>query len=186
MNDIALHILDIIQNSLAAGASVITLYINEDLLGFLVFSVEDNGKGMSEEMVQQVCDPFVTTRTTRKVGMGLPLLSMTTSQSGGTLSIKSKLGQGTTVRATFCNANVDRPPLGDVVKTIIILLVGNPQVRLIVHYGVGTYSFTYDTQEIQQVLGLKEVDYSVPELTAWVREYLTQEITKVREEGEKK
>ena len=72
------------------------------------------------------------------------------------------------------------------VKTIIILLVGNPQVRLIVHYGVGTYSFTYDTQEIQQVLGLKEVDYSVPELTAWVREYLTQEITKVREEGEKK
>ena len=112
MNDLSMHILDIIQNSLSAGASIIELDVSEDVLNnLLTVTIKDNGKGMTPEQVAQVTDPFFTSRTTRKVGMGLPLYRQSAEQSGGTLKVESEVGVGTSVIATFGYDHVDRPPM---------------------------------------------------------------------------
>src|SRR5574344_2920494 len=100
MNDLALHILDIVQNSISAGALLIRIIVSENLIkDLLSITIEDNGKGMTEEQVSKLADPFFTSRTTRKVGMGIPLFKQSAEQSGGRLDIKSKVGIGTTIRS---------------------------------------------------------------------------------------
>ena len=106
--------MDVAQNSITAGASLITIRVEEDRQkGEMVISIEDNGKGMSEEQVRQVIDPFYTTRTTRKVGLGVPLFKMEAEMTGGDFSIQSRVGEGTLVTARFCTDHVDMIPLGD-------------------------------------------------------------------------
>lgn len=182
MKELSLHILDLVQNSLEAGGHCVIVKINEDENGFFVFSVEDDGRGMSEEMVKQVRDPFVTTRLTRKVGLGIPFIDMTTAQSGGELTIESEKGCGTVIRATYLKDHLDRPPLGDIVSTIKVILAGAPELRLMLHYLVGTSEFIFDSQELRGILG-PELDFSNPEISAWLGGYLEQEINKVREAG---
>ena len=149
MRELSLHILDLAQNSIEAGAHNVTIEINENENGFFVFRISDDGHGMSEEMVQKIRDPFVTTRTTRKVGMGIPFMDMVTKQCGGHLLIQSRKGKGTVVEAAFAKDNIDRPPLGDIVSSIKVLLVGTPYLELKFIYKIGTSGFDIDTRVIK-------------------------------------
>ena len=119
MRELSLNILDIVENSVRAGATLIKVsVIAKD--GFLTIEIADDGKGMSEEFLRSVTDPFTTTRTTRKVGMGIPLFKMAAETANGSFDIKSKLGAGTTVTAKFEIDNVDRAPLGNLAETAAV------------------------------------------------------------------
>jgi phosphoglycerate-specific signal transduction histidine kinase len=120
MRDISLHILDIVNNSLAAGADLIEiLVVEETTADRLRLTIKDNGRGMDSELLDRVTSPFVTSRTTRRVGLGLSLLKAACDRSGGRLDIESEPGKGTTINACFKYSNIDRPPLGSVADTII-------------------------------------------------------------------
>lgn len=173
MNDLALHILDIIQNSLSAGSTFIKLTIIEDIKGdCLTISIEDNGRGMSEDQLAKLSDPFFTSRTTRKVGLGVPLLKQSAEQSGGSIRIESQPGVGTTVTAYFQYSNIDRPPLGDVANAFILTVSSNPDVEFLLRYEVDGNEYIFDTVEVKEVLeGLPINDASIIRtLTDMVRE----------------
>ncbi len=175
MRDISLHILDIAQNSLSAGASTVTVTVtrrSEENL--LKTEICDDGRGMDEQMLVTVTDPFVTTRTTRKVGLGLPLLRAASERSGGALRVRSSPGQGTMVSATFEYDNIDRPPLGNVAETAISLVVTNPEVRFILRYEVDDKSFLFDTGVIAAELG--DVPVNEPLVIEWMKQYLDEGI----------
>ena len=153
MNDLSMHILDIIQNSLSAGASRIELDVREDVVNnLLTIIIKDNGKGMTPEQVAQVTDPFFTSRTTRKVGMGLPLYRQTAEQSGGVLTVESEVGVGTSVTATFGYDHIDRPPLGDLANAVVLMMSANPNHQLCFTYTYNDRSYSIDTDEINQAL----------------------------------
>lgn len=183
MRELSLHILDLVQNSIEAGAHTVSLEINEDEAGYFVFRITDDGRGMSEEILKNIRDPFVTTRLTRKVGMGIPFIDMTTAQSGGKLTIKSAKGQGTFIEATFLKDHLDRPPLGNIIATIKTIVAGAPRLHFIFKYLVGQNCFSFDSQLMLDILG-KDLDFSVPELYWWLDEYLQQEIGRIKSRQE--
>ena len=129
MRELSLNVMDIVQNSIRAGASLTTIRIDESVPGdTLAITVTDNGCGMSEEQVKSVVDPFFTTRTTRKVGLGVPLFKMEAEMTGGSFTIDSKLGAGTTLTAVFRPSHVDMIPLGDIGSVIHLLITCNPEI----------------------------------------------------------
>ena len=135
MEDLSLHILDIVENSIAAGAKKIEIKIIEDKKkDLLTIEITDDGKGMDEKTLNKVLDPFYTTRNTRKVGLGLPLLAQSAEESGGTVKIESEPGKKTTVKATFGYSHIDCKPLGDVGETLKVLIAGNPDINFIFEY----------------------------------------------------
>jgi len=153
MNDLSMHILDIIQNSLSAGATTIELVVCEDVINnLLTIVIQDNGKGMSPEQVAKVTDPFFTSRTTRKVGMGLPLYRQSAEQSDGALKVESKVGVGTTVTATFRYDHLDRPPMGNLANAVVLMISANPNHLFRFTYTYNDKSYSIDTQEINLAL----------------------------------
>lgn len=173
MRELSLNILDIAQNSITAGASLITIEIAEDTVTkTLIIGIYDNGKGMSEEQVRSVIDPFFTTRTTRKVGMGIPLFKMAAEQTGGSLQIKSELGVGTEVRATFKTDSVDFTPLGDVAATVQMLISMNTDRDFIYRRSVDGRDFTLDTREVKEILG--DVPLDAYEVSQWLIEFINE------------
>ena len=173
MRELSLNILDIAQNSITAGASLITIEIAEDTVTkTLLIGIYDNGKGMSEEQVRSVIDPFFTTRTTRKVGMGIPLFKMAAEQTGGSLQIKSELGVGTEVRATFKTDSVDFTPLGDVAATVQMLISMNTDRDFVYRRSVDGREFTLDTREIKEILG--DVPLDAYEVSQWLKDFITE------------
>ena len=131
MQDLSLHILDIAENSINADAKNIVIRIVEDSKkDALIIEIIDDGKGMNPEFKEKVIDPFVTTRTTRRVGLGLPLLKAAAELANGKLTIESAPGTGTIVTATFQLSHIDRKPIGNMADTILTLAVGNPDVNL--------------------------------------------------------
>jgi len=153
MNDLAMHILDIVQNSISAGAKNIWIEVLVSVArDLLSISIRDDGKGMTPEMIAKVTDPYCTTRTTRKVGLGLPLFRQTAEQAGGSLSIESTLGVGTTVTANFGLNHIDRPPMGDLANAYVLLLGANPDINLILHYVTDENEFSISTREIDEAL----------------------------------
>jgi nitrogen fixation/metabolism regulation signal transduction histidine kinase len=154
MEDLSLHILDIVENSINAGANRIGIRILEDLKKD-IFSLEikDNGKGMSEEVLKSVTDPFYTTRTTRDVGLGLSLLSQSAKEAEGDIYITSEVGVGTTIYAYFKHSHIDRKPLGNIVDTIIVLIVGNPDIDFLYDHKRNGNRYSVDTKEIRSELG---------------------------------
>lgn len=153
MNDLSLHVIDIIQNSVSAGATRIMLTVEEDTVGDVMrIVVGDNGRGMTAEQVQRLSDPFFTSRTTRKVGMGIPLFKQSAEQSGGWLSVESQPGVGTTVTATFGHSNIDRPPLGDIANTLILMVSANPEIDFVFEYRYNGAEYRFDTVEVKEVL----------------------------------
>ena len=135
MEDLSLHILDVLENSIAAEARHLRVVIEEDTRGDrLLLEIADDGKGMDEEMRSRVLDPFFTTRTTRRVGLGLPLLGQAAEQAGGSIEVISAPGEGTTVRAEFQLSHPDRKPLGDLGATLGAILAGRPDVELRFEY----------------------------------------------------
>lgn len=179
MKEIALYVLDIAQNSITANASVLEIALSETA-ETIVFTIADNGKGMSPELLARVSDPFTTTRTTRKMGLGIPLLRMAVEQTGGSLTIESTEGVGTTVTARFCAGHIDCPPVGDMAGTITLLLQGAPQLELHYTCTVDGASFQLTTEEIRAQLG-PEISLAEPEIILWLREYLQEQETLLRE-----
>ena len=173
MRELSLNILDIAQNSISAGASLITIEVNENTVEHtLLIGVYDNGKGMSEEQVKSVIDPFFTTRTTRKVGMGIPLFKMAAEQTGGSLEIKSQLGVGTEVRAYFKTDSVDFTPLGDVPSTIQMLITMNTDRDFVYKLTVNGKEFICDTREIKAILG--DVPLDTYEVSQWLKDFILE------------
>lgn len=173
MRELSLNILDIAQNSITAGASIITIEVAEDTNAKqMLIGIYDNGKGMSEEQVESVIDPFFTTRTTRKVGMGIPLFKMAAEQTGGNLTIKSELGVGTEVHATFKTDSVDFTPLGDVAATVQMLISMNTDRDFVYSRSVDGKEFTLDTREIKEILG--DVPLDTYEVSQWLIEFINE------------
>ncbi len=180
MKEISLHLLDVAQNSVAADAKSIDLTLEEDAQHLCCLTVADNGKGMSPEFLANVTDPFTTTRTTRKVGMGLPLLRMMAEQTGGRLEIESEVGVGTAVTVWFQADHIDCPPLGDMPSTVALLIQGAPDVEWTYRHATPKGDFTLDTRELRTILG-PDVPLSEPDVTLWIQEYLQEQEQEIKE-----
>jgi len=153
MEDLSLHILDITENSIRAGANKIKILILEDIkANLLLLEICDNGKGMDKEMVKRVCDPFYTTKSVRRVGLGLPLLAQTARECGGDLEIETGQGKGSTVTARFQHDHIDRKPMGDIEKTMTVLIVSHPDIDFILEHKKGNGSYTLDTGDLKRQL----------------------------------
>jgi len=153
MQDLSLHILDIVENATQAGATLVEIDILEDMdKDLLRISIQDNGRGMDAEMLKGATDPFVTTRTTRRVGMGLPLLKQAARETGGDLRITSELGKGTRVVATFQKSHIDRRPLGDMGATLTALIMGNPDRDFVYRSNLREEEVEVDTRSIRKEL----------------------------------
>ena len=154
MNDLSMHILDIVQNSISAGATRVTLTVDESPAeDLLTIAVGDNGRGMTPEQVSRLADPFFTSRTTRRVGMGIPLLMDSARQSGGDVRIESEPGKGTEVTAVFGYSNIDRPPLGDVANALMLLVSSNPDLDFLFTYRYDGEEFLFNTADVRDVFG---------------------------------
>ncbi len=173
MRELSLHLLDLVQNSLEAGATHITIEIEENLAeDRLTMRVTDNGRGMDADTVRRVTDPFFTTRKTRHVGLGLPLLKAAAELCAGRLTVQSAPGQGTTVIAEFQHSHIDRAPLGDMPATLMTILLAERPVDLHYAHRVNGREFVLDTRELREVLG--EVPLTHPKVRQWLYDYLRQ------------
>ncbi|MBE7034638.1 MAG: ATP-binding protein [Ruminococcaceae bacterium] len=180
MLEISLHILDIINNSVKAGASLIGVTICEDRSqNCLTVEITDNGCGMDAEFLKAVTDPFKTSRTTRKVGMGLSLFKAAAEATGGSLSINSEPGKGTTVLTSFVYDHIDRQPLGDMAQTITTVLSGTPALDILYRHQKDGAEFLLDTREVRQILG--DVSLGAPEVILWLTDYITEGLAGLEE-----
>jgi K+-sensing histidine kinase KdpD len=151
MEDLSLHILDIVENSIRAHAKKIEIKIIEDKKkDLLTIEIIDDGKGMDKKTLKNVLDPFFTTKNTRRVGLGLSLLAQSAEESGGSIKIESKPGQGTKVKAVFGYSHIDRKPLGDVNKSLKVLIAANPDINFIYEYQKDNANYYLDTKEIKK------------------------------------
>jgi len=173
LEDISLHILDIAENALKAGATRVEIYLIEDLENDrLKLQIIDNGKGMDEKMVQTVTDPFVTTRTERRVGLGLPFLAESARMAGGDIKIKSEPGVVTAIEADFVYSNIDRKPLENIVKTMMMLIAGNPQIDFYYSHKKNNQSYCMDTEELWQ--HLEEIPINHPDVVGLIRKNMEE------------
>ncbi len=173
MPEISLNILDVAENSTRAGASLVEITVNADMASdLLTVIIKDDGCGMTAEQVSHVTDPFFTSRTTRKVGLGVPFFKYAAESTGGSFTIQSQPGKGTTVTAVFVLSHIDRMPLGDITSTIHTLVVYHPESDFLYRYGYNGASFTLDTREFKEVLG--GVPFDEPEISEYIRDYLTE------------
>lgn len=188
MRELSLNVMDIAQNSISAGASLITIAVEEDVArDSLSISISDNGRGMTPEQAEHVTDPFFTTRTTRSVGLGVPLFKMEAEMTGGHFSIESTLGVGTTTTAVFKPSSVDMIPLGDINGTVNMLVMMNPGLDFVYTRKIRLESgeereFDLRTQELRQVLG-EDVPLNAPDVTQWVKEYLEENTAELLGDG---
>ena len=173
MKELSLHLLDVAKNSVTAGASHVEIELTEDGEGWLTIAIRDDGRGMTPEFLAQVTDPFTTTRTTRKVGLGLPLYRMAAEQTGGSLEIQSEVGKGTAVTARFLRRHLDCPPLGDLAGTVAVLIQGSPDIELTYRHTTPNGTVELSTAELREILG--DVPLSEPEVFAWIQDYLTEQ-----------
>lgn len=172
MEDISLHILDIAENSVSAGATLIKINISEETpKDLLTVEIEDNGKGIPEDIRLKVLDPFVTTRTTRKVGLGLPLLAQAARDTGGGITVKSADTSGTIVTAAFRPSHIDMKPLGNISETLVVLIAANPQVDFLFTYTRNNDTFSLDTREIKKEL--EGMPITSPPVLSFLRNYLS-------------
>lgn len=173
MRELSLNVMDVAQNSVRAEASVVRITVTEsDKDDRLTIEIADNGCGMTQEQVQQVIDPFFTTRTTRKVGLGVPLFKLSAEQTGGSFDIQSEKGKGTTTTASYVKSHVDMTPLGDINSTVKILIQCNPDIDFVYTNTTDIGSFTLDTRELREVLG--DVSLDTPDVLEWIADYLEE------------
>ena len=172
MRELSLHILDVLQNSLEAGATLVELVVEEDLAADrLVITVRDNARGMDEETLTKVVDPFYTTRKTRNVGLGIPLFRTAAERCNGDLIITSQVGKGTMLRATFEHSHIDRAPLGDMTGTLLSFILGGI-CDLSYSHRVNGRQFALSTAEIRAELG--DLSLSHPAVREWLRQYIAE------------
>ncbi|MBP5496888.1 MAG: ATP-binding protein [Bacteroidales bacterium] len=180
MKDLSMHIMDILQNSTRAKANNITLEVLENHdADTLTLIFKDDGCGMSAETVEKVTNPFFTTRTTRKVGLGLPLLKQNTEMTGGSMKIDSEVGVGTTVTAVFGLTHLDRPPMGDLAGTMVLTIAAHPEIHFILHFqrvkdGKEETDYVLDTDELYEALD--GVSMQEPEVMAYIKEMVEENL----------
>lgn len=180
MRELSLNVLDIAQNSVRAEASLITIELTENTKNNeLEISVSDNGKGMTAEQLKSVRDPFFTTRTTRKVGMGIPLFKMAAEMTGGSFSIESELGVGTKTAARFKTDHLDFTPVGDMCSTIITLITMNLHIDFVYKRQIDEKEFTLDTRQLKEILG--DVPLNEPSISAWIKDYISENTKQLTE-----
>jgi DNA mismatch repair ATPase MutL len=178
MKELSLNILDIVENSTKAKAELVKIEISESN-ELLSITITDNGTGMDEETLKSVADPFYTTRTTRKVGMGIPLFRLAVQQTGGEFSIASthidvdKNNHGTEVRAVFNKTHIDFTPLGDIISTVTTLIQGHPDVDFLFSHTNGDRCVSLDTREMRQVL--EDIPLDSFEVLQWIKESLAEQ-----------
>ena len=179
MKELSLNVLDITMNSVKAKATLINIHITEDD-ELLKMEIIDNGTGMTEEILRGVIDPFCTTRTTRKVGLGIPLLKLAAEQTGGEVTITSKhesehpKDHGTQVTATFYKQHIDFTPMGDIISTVTTLIQGSPDIDFEFRHTSNTFDVSLDTRKVREVLG-PEIPLSEPEILSWIADNLSEQ-----------
>ena len=175
MRELSDNIMDIAQNSISAGAALTEVHVKVSHAdNVITFVFKDDGCGMSEELVKSVIEPFTTTRKTRKVGLGLPLLKQTAEMTGGVLDIQSTVGVGTTVTASFGLDHIDRPPMGDVAGAWFSLVVMNPEKDFLFTYDYDGQVFTFDTREVRETVA--PIPLNQMEISAWIKDCISTEI----------
>jgi len=173
MQELSMNILDIAQNSISAQARHIEIIVETDRNDDkLTIKISDDGKGMAEEMLKNVTDPFFTTRTTRNVGLGVPFFKMAAEMAGGSFSIDSEKGRGTSITATFVDSHIDRAPLGDMAETMCQLICLNEQISIRYTYCVDGKRFVVETGELTAILD--GVPLNTPQVMQFVRGYIKE------------
>jgi anti-sigma regulatory factor (Ser/Thr protein kinase) len=183
LKELSLNILDVAENSVKAKASLIEILLTE-ISDTLTLVIKDDGCGMTEEILKGVADPFYTTRTTRKVGLGIPLLKMSAEMTGGSFKIESvsqmddAVHHGTTVTAVFYKNHIDFTPLGDVTASIVTLIQGHPDTDFLFCHTTENGEVSLDTREIRAVL--EDVPLDTYEVISWIRENLEEQYTEIK------
>ena len=179
VRDLSLHLLDLAQNSITAGASLVTVRMTLDDSGMLTMELEDDGKGMSPELLARVTSPFATTRTTRKVGLGIPMMKENAEKAGGTFTLESEEGKGTKLTASMDTGNIDCLPMGDLSGTMLSLMLTNPLHPDFLFEGKSPKGEgTFDTREVRAALG-SDIPFNEPSVAAWLKEALDEEINSI-------
>jgi anti-sigma regulatory factor (Ser/Thr protein kinase) len=182
LKDLSLHILDIVENAVSAKAKRIDiLVIEEPKEDRFVIEIKDNGIGMDEGASQKAVDPFFTTRTSRRVGLGLSLLAQAAEEAGGTLRIESELEKGTKVTATFQYHHIDRKPLGNMVETMMTLLLGNPELDISYTHKKEGGSYTLSSQWLKEQF--QDRSLTNPEVIQRVRKHLQEGLAQIGVQG---
>lgn len=184
MKDLSLHILDLAQNSITAGAALVKITVHEDPASdILSIAIEDDGQGMDKELQEKVKDPFTTTRDTRRVGLGIPLMAAACSRCGGELKIESEKGIGTKIIGTFKYSHIDRAPIGNISDTVVSLILAGADpkasVDFIYKHIISKSEFSIDTREIKKILG-EDVSLGEPEVLSWIKDYIDEGLANLR------
>ena len=179
MTEISLHILDIVHNSIRANAKKINISITEDLKeDKYLLKIVDDGTGISASTLKHVTDPFTTSRKTRKVGMGLPLLKHSAEQTGGWLKISSEIGKGTEVTCCFGLAHIDRPPTGNIASIIYQLLSAFPEIRFVYTHKTSNGEYLFDTDELKEALD--NLPVTMPEVRKFILEMIEENLREIK------
>lgn len=174
MRELSMHIMDLAQNSIVADATLIEIDVIADTASdTLRIAIRDNGKGMSPGFLATVHDPFTTTRTTRRVGLGVPMFAEAARECDGDLTVQSEQGNGTSVEATFRLSHIDRAPLGDITATLIVLIAANPDIDIRYIQQVDSTEFTLDTREIKRELAGVPINENA--VLKWIGEYVNEQ-----------
>ncbi|HWQ30859.1 MAG TPA: ATP-binding protein [Negativicutes bacterium] len=184
MKDLSLHILDLSQNSVSAGANLVNISIVEDTVrDLLTICIEDNGKGMDKDFLERVKDPFVTTRTSRKVGLGIPLMQAACMRCEGDLLIESEKNVGTKLTATFKRSHIDRAPIGNIAETMMSLILAGCNessiIDFVYRHVIDDKEFCMDTREIRRMLG-SEVSLGEPDVLMWIKDFINEGMENLR------
>ena len=175
MKELAMHVYDLMENSTAANSTEVKLTIRDSLKdNIYAFTIEDTGKGMTPEFMAKVTDPYTTSRTTRKVGLGLPLIKMNTENCGGGIKLQSEVGKGTRLDFWFQHNHWDRPPMGDLAGTIVMLCAAHEDIHIIYKHITDEGEFVFDTDEIHEALdGMSMNDVKV---MGWLKDMVQENL----------
>jgi anti-sigma regulatory factor (Ser/Thr protein kinase) len=181
MLELSLHILDIVENSTRAGAKTVYIAIIEDTnRDVLSVEIKDDGSGMSQDVLERVSDPFYTTKTVRKVGLGIPMLVHAAERTNGKFRIESKGGKGTIVAAEFKLSHIDRQPLGDIISTLITLIAGNTDVDFVYRHQHNDRVFILDTRDVKKEI--EDVPINHPDILLFIKQYIEEGLKEIRAE----
>lgn len=178
MTELSLNVLDIVENSTKAKATLV--YINVEAStaqDTLLIEIDDNGCGMSPEQLKSVTDPFFTTRTTRKVGLGVPFFKQSAEMTGGSFKITSEVGVGTQIDALYVLSSIDRIPLGDICQTIHQLILMHQECDFLYRYCYDDKEFSLDTREFREILG--GIPFDTPDVSAYIKSYLAENTAEI-------
>ena len=179
MTELALHILDIAQNSIRAKAGLIEIYITEKpSKNQYLIDILDDGPGIDEQVIKKVDDPFYTSRKSRKVGLGLPLFKQNAELSGGSIQIISEKGKGTHINASFGFNHIDRPILGDIAGTLLILMANENETEIRYKHQTSNGEYIFDSQEVKEIL--EGMPISSPEIRKYLKEMIQENLEQIK------